>query len=103
MCGHVGPARVVGSCKVAACGTDVEAMVHTSPGQSCEWMVEATRSPMQGHVLSLEVKPTFLACVHEATWQASDAEMRKLACRARGTHAMFHVGTRHGFEFIFRG
>ena len=32
-CGHVGPARVVGSCKVAACGPVVEAMVHTSPGQ----------------------------------------------------------------------
>ena len=33
MCGHVGPAHVEGSCKVAACGPDVEAMVHTSPGQ----------------------------------------------------------------------
>ena len=54
-------------------------------------------------MLSIEAEPTFLARVHEAMWQASDAEMRKLARRARGTHAMFHVGTRHGFEFIFRG
>ena len=53
--------------------------------------------------MSLEVEPTFLARVHEATWQASDAEMRKLVRRARGAHAMFHVGTRHGFEFGFRG
>ena len=44
-----------------------------------------------------------MARVHEAMWQASDAEMRNLVRRARGTHAMFHVGTRHGFEFIFRG
>ena len=29
--------------------------------------------------------------------------MRKLARRAHGTHAMFHVGTRHGFELVFRG
>ena len=63
----------------------------------------ATRSPKQGHVLSLEVEPTFLARVHEAMWQASDTEMQKLARRARGTHAMFHVGIRHGFELIFRG
>ena len=53
--------------------------------------------------LSLEVEPTFLARVHEAAWQASDAEMQKLVRRERGAHAMFHVGTRHGFEFIFRG
>ena len=53
--------------------------------------------------MSLEVEPIFLARVHEATWQASDAEMQELACRAGGTYAMFHVGTRHGFEFIFRG
>ena len=33
MCVHVGPARIEGSCKVAACGPAVEAMVHTSPGQ----------------------------------------------------------------------
>ena len=59
--------------------------------------------PYKGHVLSLEVEATFLARVHEATWQAYDAEIQKLAHRARGTYAMFHMGTRHGFEFIFRG
>ena len=101
MCGHVGPAHVVGSCNVAACRPEVEAMVHTSPSQSCEWVMRQNAAQSRG--MSLEVKPTFLARVHEATWQASDAEMRKLARRARGTHAMFHVGTRHGFELIFRG
>ena len=48
--------------------------------------------------MSLEVEPTFLAHVHEAMWQASDAEMRKLARRARGTYAMYHMGTRHGLN-----
>ena len=76
--------------------------MHTSPGQ-CERVRGATRSPVKGHVLSLEVEPTFLARVHEATWQATYAEMRKLAHRARGTHAMFYVGSRYGFEFVFRG
>ena len=29
--------------------------------------------------------------------------MRKLVRRARGTHAEFHVGSRHGLELVFRG
>ena len=35
----------------------------------------------------LEVEPTYLARVHEATWQNADMEMRKLFRRARGSHA----------------
>ena len=35
----------------------------------------------------LEVEPTYLAGVHEATWQDADVEMRKLCRRARGSHA----------------
>ena len=38
-------------------------------------------------ISSLEVEPMYLACVHEATWQDADVEMRKLCCRARGSHA----------------
>ena len=52
---------------------------------------------------SLEVEPGFLQRVHDTTWKQADAEMRKLTRRARGTHAMFHVGSRHGLELIFRG
>ena len=38
-------------------------------------------------ISSLVVEPSFLARVCEATWSSPDAEMRKLACRARGNHA----------------
>ena len=44
----------------------------------------------------LAVEPTFLAWVHKATQQAPDTEMWKLVRRACGTHAQFHVGSRHG-------
>ena len=51
----------------------------------------------------MEVEPTFLARVNAATFDQPDAEMSKLVRRARGTHALFHVGTRHGVDFIVRG
>ena len=38
-------------------------------------------------ISSLEVEPTYLARVYEATWQDADMEMRKLCRRARGSHA----------------
>ena len=38
-------------------------------------------------ILSLEVEPTYLARVHEATWQDADVEMRKLCRRARVSYA----------------
>ena len=38
-------------------------------------------------ILLLEVEPTYLARVHEATWQDADVEMRKLSRRACGSHA----------------
>ena len=38
-------------------------------------------------ISSLEVEPTYLARVHEATWQDADVEMSKLCRRARGLHA----------------
>ena len=37
-------------------------------------------------ISSLEVKPTYLACVHEATWHNADVEMRKLCRRALSSH-----------------
>ena len=52
---------------------------------------------------TLDVEPTFLARVHKATWQSPDAEMRKIVRRAPGTHAQFHVGSRHELEQVFRG
>ena len=61
------------------------------------------RSSVAARLNTLAVEPTFLTRVHEATWQAPDAEMRKLVRRARGDHAQFHVGTRHGLELVFRG
>ena len=38
-------------------------------------------------ISSLEVEATYLARVHEATWQDADVEMRKLCRRARSSHA----------------
>ena len=29
--------------------------------------------------------------------------MQKIVRRAHGTHAQFHVGSRHGLELVFRG
>ena len=51
----------------------------------------------EGVMGSLEVKPTFLARVLEATWQNSDVEMRKLVQRAYGSHILFHVHAVHDF------
>ena len=58
---------------------------------------------MCGHVASLIVEPTSLARVSSATFDQPDAEMQKLVKRARGTHAMFHVRSRHGVEVVVRG
>ena len=33
-------------------------------------------APCDVHVLSLEAEPTYLARVHEATWQDADVEMK---------------------------
>ena len=63
----------------------------------------ASRNKVVARLGTLAVEPTFLARVHEATWKDPDAEMRKLVRRARGTHAQFHVGSRHGLELVFRG
>ena len=35
----------------------------------------------------LEVEPTYLARVYEATWKNADVEIRKIYCKSRGSHA----------------
>ena len=61
------------------------------------------RGPTVWAVMSLEVKPTFLARVANAMWHDADLEMRKFACHARGSHALFHVKQLHSFDLVFRG
>ena len=61
------------------------------------------RGPAVGTALSLEVEPTFLACVANDTWCDADVEMHKIARRARGSHALFHVKQLHGFDLVYRG
>ena len=61
------------------------------------------RGPTVGTALSLEVEPTFLAHVANATWHDANVEMCKIARRARGSHALFHVKQLHGFDLVYRG
>ena len=49
----------------------------------------------------MEVEPTFLARVFEATWQHTDVEISKFVRRARGLHTLFHVSSVHGLELVF--
>ena len=63
----------------------------------------AHHSSAAAKLKTLAVEPTFLTKVHKATRQAPDAKMLKLVRRARGTHAQFLVGSRHGLELVFRG
>ena len=49
------------------------------------------------------MEPSFLARVSASTFDQPDAEMSKLVRRARGTHALFHVRSRHGVEVVVRG
>ena len=59
--------------------------------------------PCVGVVGLLEVEPTFLDCLSNARWQHADVEMRKLARRARESHALFHVCKVYGVELMFCG
>ncbi len=49
------------------------------------------------------MEPTFLARVSASSFDQPDAEMSKLARRARGTHPLFHVRSRHGVDVVVRG
>ena len=72
------------------------------PGLSSGFAHGTPRGPTVGAVMSLEVETTFLACVENSTWHDADVEMRKIACRARGSHALFHVKQLHGFDLVYR-
>ena len=52
---------------------------------------------------SMVVEPTSLVRVNSATFDPPDADMQKLVRRARGTHALFHIGSRDGVEVVLRG
>ena len=109
-----GPAHV--RCTSACCGTECAAgscieatvadrsSVALKPAQGlCSNGARGTpRGAHVAHVLLLEVEPTFFACVTEATWADADVEMRKLVCRAQGSHASFHIHELHGFTLVFR-
>ena len=73
------------------------------PRLSSEFAHGTPRDPVVGTALSLEVEPTFVARVAHATWHDADVEMRKIAHRARGSHALFHVKQLHGFDLVYRG
>ena len=61
------------------------------------------RGPTVDAVMSLEVKPSFLARVASAMWNDTDVEKRKIAHHARGSHALFHVKQLHGFDLVYHG
>ena len=49
------------------------------------------REPCLEVVGLLEVEPTILAGVSDATWKYANVEIHKLATRAHSLHALFHV------------
>ena len=51
----------------------------------------------------LAVESTFLSRVREAIWQAPGTEMWKPVRIACGSHAQFHMGSRHALELVFSG
>ena len=61
------------------------------------------RGPTVGTVTSLEVEPTFLVHIANATWHDADMEMCKIVHHARGSHVLFHVKQLHGFDLVYRG
>ena len=61
------------------------------------------RGSSVGTALSLEVEPTFLARVENATWHDTDVEMRKITRHTRGSHTLLHVKQLHGLDLVFRG
>ena len=73
------------------------------PRSSSGFACGTPRGPAVGTALSLEVEPTFLARVANATWHEADVEMRKIACHARGSHALFHVKQLHAFDLVYPG
>ena len=95
--------RVAGSCVEATVADRLSVALKPAEGLCSNGARGMPRGTRVAHVLSLEVEPTFLACVAEATWANADVEMRKLVRRAQGSHASFHIRDLHGFKLVFRG
>ena len=96
-------ARAAGSCMEATVADRRSVALKPAQGLCSDGARGTPRGTHVAHVLSLEVEPTFLACVGEATWANADAEMRNLVCRATGAHSSFHIRELHGFKLVFRG
>ena len=88
----------MGSCKVAT--TDCS-NVPSVPVSSSGCARGTPLGPTVATVVLLEVEPTFLARVTNATWHDADVDIRRFAHRARGPHVLLHVMQLHGFDFIF--
>ena len=54
-------------------------------------------------LLSLEVEPSYLARVSDASFGNADLESAKFVRRAKGEHALFHVRSKHGVQLVYRG
>ena len=77
-----GTARAAGSCVEAIVADRRSVAVKPAQGLCSNDAHGMPHGTHVAHVLPLEVEPTFLACVAEATWANSDVGMRKLVRRA---------------------
>ena len=98
-----GTASAAGSCVKATVADRRSVALKLTQGFCSNGACGMPHGTRVAQVLSLEVEPTFLACVTEATWANADVEMRKLVRRAQGSHANFHIWELHGFKLIFCG
>ena len=73
-----GTARAAGSCMEATVAARRSVALKPAQGLCSNGAHETPRGTHVAHVLSLEVEPTFLACVAKAMWAEADVEMRKL-------------------------
>ena len=96
-----GTASAASSCVEAIVADRRSVALKLAHGLCYDGACGTSRDTHVAHVLSLEVKSTFLACDSEATWANADVEMRKLVCRATGAHASFHIRELHGLKLVF--
>ena len=105
-----GPARAAGSCVEATIADRWSVALKPAQGLCSNGARGTPRGTCVAHVLSLEVEPTFLARVTEATWADADMEMQKLVRRAQGRHAStflshlgvaFHIRELNWFKLVF--
>ena len=77
-----GTARATGSCMEATVADRRSVALKLAQGLCSNGTRGMPHGTSGVHVLSLEVEPTFLICVAEATWAEADMETRKLVSRA---------------------